>query len=741
MLPAGAQADHPGAGGESPIGADHMRQHAKIWKSQAKARARWKRMTRAERRRAVRRERRATRRSFVRARAAADGPASEVGSWDLPFVMTQNYEGYAIHAAMLHTGKVLMWGYPINVEQTAAWRGNESYAWLWDPSQGYGPHAVEDVTPTDANGDNISIYCSGMSFLADGRVLVVGGTLSWGTDDPTDEFLEFAGLNSALIFDPADSTWTDVPRPAGSDGRWYPTQTLLPDGRTFVISGLSDEAPGGILADGHEIYDPSTNSFTLLNTAAQRRHTELYPHLFTMPDGDLLLAGPNPGDSARFDPANLASPWTELPDLASQRIGGNAVLLPEGPAGSTQVAAIGGRPYSSTPPAGNEMIDLDDSSPSWGSFPGLSIPRSYPNTVQLPDGSMVTMGGDSRRVEIDPETGDAIWPPPERAVELYDPVTGTWQTGPKQAETRAYHSTALLLPDGRVLSTGDDYNPTSDGARTGSSPNDTGEIYSPPYLFRGPRPVISFAPQALQWNVPFATGTTGAVDEAVLIAPAAVTHGNDMNQRVVPLETVAAHPGGVTLQSPPSANVAPPGWYMLFVLKDGVPSVAKWVRLDGAAPAVPIVPDPPVGLPPLPDPDPDPGTTDPGTEPDPVATDSDAGPDPGVNEPDEDLAAPRLRLSFAERAWLTRLRRYGKLRVRVTVDEPASVALRLLRDGRRVARARIQMPAGTRSLDLKPGRSTLRWLRRARRPKLRFSVLAVDAATNDTAWTRLLKPR
>ena len=79
--------------------------------------------------------------------------------------------------------------------------------------------------------------------------------------------------------------------------------------------------------------------------------------------------------------------------------------------------------------------------------------------------------------------------------------------------------------------------------------------------------------------------------------------------------------------------------------------------------------------------------------------------------------------------------------MRVTVDEPATVAFKLIRKGKPVARARVEMTrAGSKTLDLKPRRSALRWLRRAQAPKLRFSVIAVDAAKNDTAWTRLLKP-
>ena len=147
------------------------------------------------------------------------------------------------------------------------------------------------------------------------------------------------------------------------------------------------------------------------------------------------------------------------------------------------------------------MIDLADPAPTWGSFPALAVQRQWANTVQLPDGSMVTIGGTDK---VDGSTS-------EHAVELYDPATGSWRTGPSQVETRAYHSTALLLPDGRVLSTGDDRNPPS--------PDDTGEVYSPPYLFKGPRPEISSAPEAFRWNVPFGVGTAGDIDSAVLIAP------------------------------------------------------------------------------------------------------------------------------------------------------------------------------------------------------------------------------
>jgi hypothetical protein len=132
---------------------------------------------------------------------------------------------------------------------------------------------------------------------------------------------------------------------------------------------------------------------------------------------------------------------------------------------------------------------------------------------------------------------------------------------------------------------------------------------------------------------------------------------------------------------------------MLFVLADGVPSIAKWIQLDGAAADVPST-----------------------------------------------LSGPRLRIRFARDRWLGRLRRAGKLSLRVTLDKPATVNLRLLRRDRRVARVRERLGAGTHRVYLRPRRRTLRWLRRADNPRLRFSVVAVDAAEKDTVWTRVLRP-
>ena len=193
---------------------------------------------------------------------------------------------------------------------------------------------------------------------------------------------------------------------------------------------------------------------------------------------------------------------------------------------------------------------------------------------------------------------------PLKQVELWDPATRTWRLGAAQQETRAYHSVAMLLPDGRVLSAGDDGN-----APTNTAWTDSAEIYEPPYLFKGPRPTIASAPTAVDWNQGFSVSTPNAnINRAVLIAPGATTHATDMHQRYVPLRITGRRPCTLDLASPSNANVAPPGYYMLFLVDSaGVPSVAKWVRIAPGAQPQAVSPCGSGTPDPDPDPDPDPG--------------------------------------------------------------------------------------------------------------------------------------
>jgi hypothetical protein len=181
---------------------------------------------------------------------------------------------------------------------------------------------------------------------------------------------------------------------------------------------------------------------------------------------------------------------------------------------------------------------------------------------------MVTIGGG---VGSRPPQGLWATDPQQKQVELSDPRSGSWAPGLGQQLPRAYHSTAVLLPDGRVVSAGDEFNGGG-----------TAEIYSPPYLFRGPRPIITSAPASMRWaGTSYArTPSSSDVVAAALVAPAATTHANDMSQRYVPLTLINRGGGLLELKAPANGRVAPPGYYMLFLLSSrGVPSVAKFVRV------------------------------------------------------------------------------------------------------------------------------------------------------------------
>jgi hypothetical protein len=305
----------------------------------------------------------------------------------------------------------------------------------------------------------------------------------------------------------------------------------------------------------------------------------IYPHLFTMPDGNVLLAGQTSYESALLTVGKDSFAWSDVPN-PNWRTQGTAILEPAGPQGSTKVTLVGGtnpgerdEAAAHTPArATTQTIDTLHLTDGFEYGTSMNIPRSNFNTVVLPDGSLVAVGGSNGN--SDAEGLYASWDDHRsRQVDIRDPKTGEWKLGPAQQEDRAYHSTAVLLPDGRILSGGDD--------RSGARTSDTGEIYSPPYLFRGPRPLIGAAPPKVGYGAGFHIGMSGGATRAVLMAPGVTTHGTEMQARHVELAITHRGTSGLEALAPPSANVAPPGWYMLFVLNaDGVPSVARWVHVE-----------------------------------------------------------------------------------------------------------------------------------------------------------------
>jgi hypothetical protein len=455
--------------------------------------------------------------------------AGAVGRWTAPF----DIHTIGVHASLLHTGQVLLFVYPLG--------GHASKAALYDP--------VHDLVSDSKTPNHRNLFCSGHSLLPDGRVLVTGGTL-WGKP-------HFFGTTAVDLYDPLTRQWAHGPPMAFS--RWYPTNVTLPNGDVLILSGEADSLEP---VEAVERYEVAAGGVTTLPASATRAIHD-YPRMVLLPGGKVLLAGQEEG-TWLLDPATAA--WSFVGNLVDgARYEGNVVLLP----GLRKVLAVGGNradplePTSSlgAPTASAEILDTAQPNPAWRATSSMHFARQHANAVLLPDGTVLEVGGGQLGLY-----GAAV-----KQAELFDPATETWTVMASQHAARCYHSTALLLPDGRVLSAGMD---SGRFARTA-------EIYSPPYLFRGPRPTITAAPGEVAYGASFdvATPQAASIHSVALLRPASVTHANNFEQRYVALEFTAGAQA-LTVRAPAAGDLAPPGWYMLFVVDtDGVPSVASWVHL------------------------------------------------------------------------------------------------------------------------------------------------------------------
>lgn len=468
----------------------------------------------------------------MNATAPAQTPAQD-GQWSAPFALPL----ISIHAATLPTGKVLLFGAEHGVPGI--------HAWVFDPASIPGTPALTEVPPPPPwNPD-----CAGHSFLSDGRLLVAGGTLGFS---PT------RGPKLAYIFDPFTEQWTRIEDMRA--GRWYPTNITLPDGRVITISGLNDT--NGALNPDVELWDPNgTNNWELLG----QKIIPYYPYLHVLPSGLVFCSGPD-DQTETYDPAT--NTWTPVAVTNFPgRYEAPSVLLPPT---LNRVMVIGGYTGSGPPTNSVEIIDFASSTPTWTATAHMGFARMELNAVLLPSGKVLVVGGKS--------SANGSPDQPVLIPEIFDPGTQTWDSLAPHQIPRMYHSTAILLPDARVLAAGGDFEPT-------------GETFSPPYLFQGARPTITTAPDVIgygsNFNLQFSSSTTS--NRVILVSLSSVTHSVNMGQRYVQLADGAPPGGQVNVPAPANGNEAPPGPYMLFVVNgNGIPSVAKMVevRQQSAIPAV-----------------------------------------------------------------------------------------------------------------------------------------------------------
>ncbi|MEU8724062.1 kelch motif-containing protein [Streptomyces antimycoticus] len=599
---------------------------------------------------------------------------AENGHWDVVDV-PQQYRISTIHAALLHTGKVLLVAGSGNNAKNFAAKSFRSV--LWDPEK----NTFTNIpTPKD-------LFCSGHSQLPDGKLLVAGGTQRYeklkgdvekagglmfvhnedpdkpktlpagtrftgkesgktfvskdpllvpratkktnpktkkvtvsastarvyvealrkgrkyqtGTEDNyriaglkgkdrqnfygiaqklSFDKKDFQGIKMAYEFDPVAERY--IPVDPMNEARWYPTLTGLQDGKVLAVSGL-DEI-GQVVPGKNEIYDPKTKKWKYL---PKKRFFPTYPALFLTGKGRIFYTGSNAGygpddkgrtpgiwdlKSNRFD----VVPGISDPDALETSM---SVLLPPAQDQRYMVLGGGGVGEDATSTAKTRIADLRADKPRFRNGPELYAKARYPSSVILPDDTVLTTNGSGDyRGRGDTNVLKA---------ELYTPKTNTARPVADPLVGRNYHSGALLLPDGRVMTFGSD---SLFGDKANTKPGEFQQqidLYTPPYLFRDSRPKLTdTAPRTVKpgRKSTYRTAHPSAITRMRLIRPGSFTHVTNVEQRSIALDFTRTK-DGVTVTLPKDASLVPPGWYMLNAVDDqGTPSKAVWVKVPAPAP-------------------------------------------------------------------------------------------------------------------------------------------------------------
>ncbi len=388
---------------------------------------------------------------------------------------------------------------------------------------------------------------------------------------------DFQGIADTYEFDPVAEQYVKVGDMV--EKRWYPSLVGLPSGDVLAVSGL--DGTGTILPGQNEVFDPATKKWT--ERPDLFRYFPTYPALFqTSVAGKLFYSGSNagygPADAGRVPgfwnlTGNTFEPVTGLRDPDLMETSGSAFA---GPVQGQKVMVVGGGGVGESDRSTTriDVIDLKSPKPTYTPGPDLPAPTRYPNVVQLPNDDLLISNG-SRDYRGKGQSDLLL-------ASIYHPSTNTLSPAADPTVGRDYHAEGILMPNGQVMTLG--------GNALFSNPTDTKtakfekrlEIYTPPYLFHGPQPVITKAPVEAKLGASMAVTTpdVSAIAAARLIRPSAATHATDLEQRSVILPVGRTPDGALDLRIPGDPTLVPPGYYMLFLIdKAGVPSVAKWVHV------------------------------------------------------------------------------------------------------------------------------------------------------------------
>jgi galactose oxidase len=470
--------------------------------------------------------------------AAAGG-----GAWSA----TIGFPLVPVGAAMLRTGKLLTWS---SADPYNFGGGGKTYTATLNPTTG----VVSQRLVTETGHD---MFCPGTAVLTDGRILVNGGVDSGKTS----------------IYDPATDTWTAGP--LMNIPRGYNADTVLPDGRVFTLGGSWSGGQGG---KNGEAWSPTAGWQLLpgvpvdpILTADPQGVYRADNHgwFFATSGGRVFQAGPSKQMNWFDTTGGGGTTPAGLRGDDQDAMNGNAVMYDVG-----KILTVGGAPaYQNANATANAYVIDITNGVAVRKVASMTFARAFHNSVVLPDGKVLVIGGEAYPVPFSDDT--AVLTP-----ELWDPATETFTTMSAMTVPRNYHSVATLLPDGRVFSGGGGLC----GGCTTNHPD--GQIFTPPYLLNpdgtaASRPSITKAPGSASAGSAISVATKRAVARFALVRMGAATHSVDNDQRRIPLAPTSSSGTRYTLTIPADRGVVLPGYYMLFALDSaGVPSVARIIRIS-----------------------------------------------------------------------------------------------------------------------------------------------------------------
>ncbi len=540
-----------------------------------------------------------------------------------------------IHASLMPDGSVMLFGFTQTLEEppNVSFQTGSFTALLVPPvlgssvpSEMYITNYPEDLEYNLNGGGGTYLhdtyFCSGHSHMQDGTLFISGGlrnALDWPDPALGTTISGGGGMPYAATWDHTAKTWSRIPNDMvgqGSSGpvgtffegpdRYYPTVTRLADGRMLVVGGsqILELTIVGVTYISNEknlsaeIYDPETGDWTELATHATSPPAIFnrdYTHSFVLPASqgsfDILILGEFgfPVLMSTTGPQRWSAlgPKRPGPDMNEEGIppvsGASTVMLPIrlqanewGYSNGSILVAGGEGDYK------DEVDIYDPATGTWDAGLLLAVDRHHLSSLLLPNGEVLVVSGHNG------STATSLL----RQAEYIDPAAGfARRTGSDSSYVvRGYHTITLLLPDGRVLVGGGRLG----GPGTPPPEKANFELLSPPYMFNA-RPTILSAPSEIYYGQPFQASWSGSVDDAVLVALGSMTHSIDMAQRHVqvsltPDPSKRPLPGGKnaldgSIEAPADSSIAPPGYYMLFLLAPDsmrTPSVAKIVHLQHA---------------------------------------------------------------------------------------------------------------------------------------------------------------